>query len=91
MKKLVLISLVCAFAVIGLWLAGSGVARTPVANAQAAATPTPVPFKVVGIAPDRLPPTGGELDLSGAVFSIGVGVVLIGVGLALHRRRMQAG
>lgn len=90
MKKLVLISLVCAFAVIGLWLAGSGVARTPVANAQAAATPTPVPVKV-GAVPDRLPPTGGELDLSGAVFSIGVGVVLIGVGLALHRRRMQAG
>lgn len=91
MKKLVLISLVCAFAVIGLWMAGSGIARTPVAHAQAAATPTPTAVKAGGATPNRLPPTGGELDLSGAVFSIGVGLALIGVGLALHRRRMQAG
>jgi len=89
MKKLVLISLVCAFAVIGLWLAGSGAARTPVANAQAAATPTPVPVKV-GIAPDRLPVSGGETtDGSGTVVLIGLGGLMLVTGLALSYRRRK--
>jgi hypothetical protein len=84
MKKFVALVLVgvLMFAALGMFTAGSASASgQSYAPLAAGATATPV------LQPARLPPSGGEADLSGALLVIGLGSLLVIGGLALRTLR----
>ena len=83
MKKfaaLVLIG-VLMFAALGMFTTGSASAGGQSYAPLAAGTAPPV------LQPARLPPTGGEVDLSGALLIMGLGSLLVIGGLALRTLR----
>ena len=84
MKKfaaLVLIG-VMVVAALGLFSVGTASAGGASYAPLAAGTATPAP-----IAPNRLPPTGGEADLGGALLVMALGSLLVIGGLALRTLR----
>jgi hypothetical protein len=83
MKKFVALVLVgvLMFAALGMFTAGSASASGPGYAPRAAASATPA------VAPNRLPPTGGQADLTGALLIIGLGSLLVIGGLALRTLR----
>ena len=83
MKKfaaLVLIG-VLVFAALGMFTTGSASAGGGSYTPLAAGTATPA------AAPNRLPPTGGQADLSGALLIMALGSLLVMGGLALRTLR----
>lgn len=84
MKKFAALVLVgvLVFAAMGMFTTGSVSARGASYAPLAAATATPIPAQ-----PARLPPTGGQADLSGALLIIGLGSLLVIGGLALRTLR----
>lgn len=83
MKKfaaLVLIG-VLVFAALGMFTTGSASAGGESYAPPAAGTATPA------AAPNRLPPTGGQADLSGALLIMALGSLLVMGGLALRTLR----
>ena len=84
MKKFAALVLVgvLMFAALGMFTTESASASGQSYAPQAAATATPIPAQ-----PNRLPPTGGEADLSGALLIIGLGSLLVIGGLALRTLR----
>lgn len=88
MKKLAVMSLVLMLMFAALWMATAGSASASGSGAppRAVATATPRPPTEL-----RLPPSGGEADLSGALLVIGLGSLLVIGGLTLRMpRRPQA-
>ncbi len=84
MKKfatLVLIG-VLVLAALGLFSVGTASAGGPSYGPLAAGTATPV-----SVAPNRLPPTGGQADLGGALLIVALGSLLVIGGLALRTLR----
>ncbi len=69
-------------ALLGMFTAGTASASGTSYAPRAAGTSTPV-----AVAPDRLPPSGGEADLSGALLVIGLGSLLVVGGLTLRTLR----
>ena len=84
MKKFAALVLVgvLMFAALGMFTTGSASAGGTSYAPQAAATATPIPPQI-----NRLPVSGGEADLSGALLIIGLGSLLVIGGLALRTRR----
>ncbi len=83
MKKFAALMLIgiLVFAALGLFSAGTASASGASYAPAAAGTATPA------AAPNRLPPTGGQADLSGALLIIGAGSLLVIGGLALRTLR----
>ena len=83
MKKFAALMLIgiLVFAALGLFSASTASASGASYAPAAAGTATPA------AAPNRLPPTGGQADLSGALLIIGVGSLLVIGGLALRTLR----
>lgn len=83
MKKFAMLVLigVLVFAALGMFTTGSASADGLSYAPQAAGTATPA------AAPDRLPPTGGQADLGGALLIMALGSVLVLGGLALRTLR----
>jgi hypothetical protein len=84
MKKFAALVLVgvLMFAALGMFTTGSASAGGAGYAPLAAGTSTPP-----AVAPARLPPTGGEADISGALLIIGLGSLLVIGGLALRTLR----
>ena len=83
MKKFAALVLVgvLMFAALGMFTTGSASASGHSYAPPAAGTATPV------LQPARLPPSGGEADLSGALLIMGLGSLLVIGGLALRTLR----